>query len=230
MVAAAAAAAALTAMHAVTAAAAVAAMTPARRNSTPRASLPAGPDGAGTPPGAAPPIQRDKRQIILDATLRKHQFRQDSLIEALHTAQGLWGFLTPELLWYVAQQLRLPPSKVYGVATFYNFFTLKPAGLHSLVICQGTACYINGAPKLAIAMRDAFGIDSGETTPDNQLSIVSARCLGSCGLAPAAVLDGTVLSRLTPETIVAQTRAALEVPPATDGAGPAANAVAAGAN
>jgi bidirectional [NiFe] hydrogenase diaphorase subunit len=188
---------------------------------------------SATRPGAGPAVQRDKRQIILDATLRKHQFRQDSLIEALHTAQGLWGFLTPELLWYVAQQLRLPPSKVYGVATFYNFFTLKPAGLHSLVICQGTACYINGAPKLAIAMRDAFGIESGETTPDNQLSIVSARCLGSCGLAPAAVLDGTVLSRLTPESIVTQTRAALVLPAVTESAGApgaAATAVAAGAN
>ena len=156
--------------------------------------------------------ERDKRQLILDATLKRHQYRQDALIEALHSAQNLYGFLTPELLWYVAQQLKLPPSKVYGVATFYNFFTLKPAGEHALVLCQGTACYIRGAPRLADAIRAEFGIGSGETTKDNRLSLVTARCLGSCGLAPAAILDGQVLSRLTPESLVARVRETLAAP------------------
>jgi bidirectional [NiFe] hydrogenase diaphorase subunit len=175
----------------------------------PRAAVAAGP-GAVAPPTPRPAI--DKRQIILDATLRRHQYRQDALIEALHTAQNVYGFLTLELLWYVADQLKLPPSKVYGVATFYNFFTLKPAGAHTLVLCQGTACYIRGAPKLASAIVDAFGLRSGETTPDGELSLVTARCLGSCGLAPAAILDGQVLSRLTPQSLVAGVRSALAAP------------------
>jgi bidirectional [NiFe] hydrogenase diaphorase subunit len=154
-------------------------------------------------------MEVDRRQRILDATLRKHQYRQDALIEALHTAQSVYGYLTPELLWYVAAHLHLPPSKVYGVATFYNFFTLKPAGAHTLVVCQGTACYIRGGPQLAAAIRDAFGITAGQTTGDGQLALLTARCLGSCGLAPAAVLDGDVLSRLTPQLLVAQVRQAI---------------------
>jgi len=85
-----------------------------------------------------------ERQRILDAALRRHQYRQDALVEVLHTAQNLYGYLTSERLWYVAQQLHLPPSRVYGVATFYNFFTLKPPGAHN-VVYEGTACYIKGA-------------------------------------------------------------------------------------
>ena len=167
------------------------------------------------PPVGAPPAatERDKRRLILDATLKRHQFRQDALIEALHSAQNLYGFLTPELLWYVARRLALPPSKVYGVATFYNFFTLKPAGEHALVLCQGTACYIRGAPRLADAVRAEFGIGAGQTTRDNRLSLVTARCLGSCGLAPAAILDGRVLSRLTPDAVIARLRETLAAPP-----------------
>jgi bidirectional [NiFe] hydrogenase diaphorase subunit len=168
-------------------------------------ATPANPRAAAV---AAP--KGDKRQALLDATLRRHQFRQDTLIEALHTAQNAYGFLTPELLWYIARRLRLPPSRVYGVATFYSFFTLKPAGQHLLVICQGTACYIKGAPRCAVAIHDAYGVQSGQTTPDGQLSVVAARCLGSCGMAPAAVLDGTFLSNLTPESIVARVSSRLE--------------------
>jgi bidirectional [NiFe] hydrogenase diaphorase subunit len=160
----------------------------------------------------------DRRQRILDAALRRHQYRQDALIEALHTAQNLYGFITPELLWYVAQQLHLPPSKVYGVATFYHFFTLEPAGAHSLVLCQGTACYIRGSGRLAAVVGERYGIDPGETTADKQLSLLTARCLGSCSLAPAAVLDGTVLSRLTPEALLTQLDQALAQPvPAAHG-------------
>jgi bidirectional [NiFe] hydrogenase diaphorase subunit len=148
----------------------------------------------------APPF--DKRQRLLEATLKRHQFRQDSLIEALHTAQNAYGFLTPELLWYVARQLRLPPSRVYGVATFYNFFSLKPPGEHVLVLCQGTACYIKGAPACAAAVRAAHGVASGQTTGDGRLSVLTARCLGSCGMAPTAVLDRAFLGNLTPDALL----------------------------
>jgi bidirectional [NiFe] hydrogenase diaphorase subunit len=158
----------------------------------------------------APPAPgADRRERILSATLRRHQYRQDALIEVLHAAQNLYGFLTPDLLWHVARQLHLPPSKVYGVATFYNFFTLKPAGRHTAVVCQGTACYIRGAPKLAAALREAYGIASGQTTPDGALSALTARCVGACSLAPVAVLDGEVASRLTPEALVGRIGALL---------------------
>jgi bidirectional [NiFe] hydrogenase diaphorase subunit len=176
------------------------------------ARSPAG--GPGASAGAAPGI--DRRERLVEGALRRHQERQDALIEVLHAAQNAYGYLTPELLWRVARRLRLPPSKVYGVATFYNVFTLQPAGAHTLVVCQGTACYIRGAPGLAAAVRGAYGVASGETTADGQLSVLTARCLGACSLAPAAVLDGIVLSRLTPETLLGQVRAA--VAPAEAGA------------
>ena len=159
---------------------------------------------------ATAPATVDKRQRMVDATLRRNQLRQDALIEVLHTAQSAYGYLTPELLWYVARQLHLPPSKVYGVATFYNFFTLKPAGRHTLVICQGTACYIRGAPACAAAVRAAFGVASGQTTSDGALSVLTARCLGSCGMAPTGTLDGRLLGQMTPEGFVERVRAAVE--------------------
>jgi bidirectional [NiFe] hydrogenase diaphorase subunit len=144
----------------------------------------------------------DKGQRMVDATLRRNQFRQDALIEVLHTAQSAYGYLAPELLWYVARQLHLPPSRVYGVATFYNFFCLKPSGRHALVICQGTACYIRGAPRCAAAVKAAFGVGDGQTTEDGALSVLTARCLGSCGMAPTGTLDGALLSQMTPVELV----------------------------
>jgi bidirectional [NiFe] hydrogenase diaphorase subunit len=156
----------------------------------------------------------DKGQRLVDATLKRNQFRQDALIEVLHTAQSAYGFLAPEMLWYVARKLNLPPSKVYGVATFYNFFCLKPSGRHALVICQGTACYIRGAPKCAAAVRAAFGVADGQTTEDGALSVLTARCLGSCGMAPTGTLDGALLSQVTPEQLVARLRGTI----AQDGA------------
>lgn len=164
------------------------------------------PSARGAAP-AKPPS--DKRQRMVDGALKKNQYHQDALIEVLHTVQSIYGFLTPETLWYVAQQLKLPPSKVYGVATFYNFFTLKPPGAHTVVVCHGTACYIRDSGALTAALQRKFGILPGETTPDGQISLSIARCLGSCSLAPTAIIDGAVYGRATPEGLIAGVEAAL---------------------
>jgi bidirectional [NiFe] hydrogenase diaphorase subunit len=140
----------------------------------------------------------DKRFKLLDAFMKKQQFRGDSLIEVLHNAQELFGYLDTDVLLYVGRALRVPPSRVYGVATFYNFFTLKPAGDHTCVVCLGTACYVKGAGALLAAIEKTQGVHAGETTSDNRLSLVTARCLGACGLAPAAVFDGQVQGYVTP--------------------------------
>ena len=92
----------------------------------------------------------------------------------------------------------MPRAEVYGVATFYNFFTLKPQGEHTCVVCMGTACYIKGAPQILEAIESIAKIQPGETTPDRKVSLVSARCFGSCGLAPAVVFDGEVAAKVTP--------------------------------
>ena len=145
----------------------------------------------------------DKRFKILEAHMKKHLFKQDALIEVLHKAQELFGFLEDDLLLFVAYKLKLPASRVYGVATFYHFFTLKPQGQHTCVVCMGTACYVKGSDKVLAAVEEKARIKAGETTPDNQLSLLTARCIGACGIAPAVVYDGTVTPRQTPESALA---------------------------
>jgi bidirectional [NiFe] hydrogenase diaphorase subunit len=149
----------------------------------------------------APPSD-DKRWRIVEATMRRNGFKRDALIETLHTVQESFGFLDEDSLRYVSASLRAPLSHVYGVSTFYHFFRLKPAGEHTCVLCTGTACYIKGAPNLLATIEEKFGIRSDETTADGKISVLTARCLGSCGLAPAAVFDGEVEGRLTGARIV----------------------------
>ena len=141
----------------------------------------------------------DKRFKILEVHMKKHQFRHDALIEVLHKAQELFGFLEDDLLLFISYKLKLPPSRVYGVATFYHFFTLKPQGEHTCVVCMGTACYVKGAEKVIAAVQQRAKIRPGETTPDNKLSLLTARCIGACGIAPAVIYDGQVAPKQTAE-------------------------------
>jgi bidirectional [NiFe] hydrogenase diaphorase subunit len=134
----------------------------------------------------------DSRFKILDATMKRHRHEPDSLLEVLHTAQELFGFLDLDCLVYVARSLKVPSSRVYGVATFYNFFSLKPKGAHTCVVCMGTACYVKGTPAILAAVEQRYGIHPGDTTADGMLSLVTARCLGACGLAPAVVFDDEI--------------------------------------
>jgi bidirectional [NiFe] hydrogenase diaphorase subunit len=142
----------------------------------------------------------DKRFKILEVHMKKLQFKQDALIEILHKAQELFGYLEDDVLLFVAHHLKLPPSRVYGVATFYHFFTLKPQGQHTCVVCMGTACYVKGADKVVEAVQNELKIKAGETTADNKVSLLTARCIGACGIAPAVVYDSTVTPRQTPES------------------------------
>jgi bidirectional [NiFe] hydrogenase diaphorase subunit len=152
-------------------------------------------------PKTVSPPSDDKRWKIVDGTMRRHGHEPYALIEVLHTVQESFGYLTDEALGYVAASLRVPPSKVYGVATFYHYFTMKPPGEHTCVLCTGTACYIKGSTALLGAVREVAGIGAGESTGDGKLSLLTARCLGSCGLAPAAVFDGQICGRVTPELL-----------------------------
>jgi bidirectional [NiFe] hydrogenase diaphorase subunit len=150
------------------------------------------------------PPSDDKRWRIVNATMRRHGHQPHSLIETLHTVQESFGYLEKTALQYVAASLRVPLSRAYGVATFYHFFNLKPQGKHACVICMGTACYIKGAASLMAAVKETARVQPGETTADGKLSLLSARCLGSCGLAPAAVFDGEVAGNLTVPQVLAR--------------------------
>jgi bidirectional [NiFe] hydrogenase diaphorase subunit len=145
-------------------------------------------------------IGADKRYKILEAHIKKFQHRHDALIEVLHKAQELFGFLDDNVLHFVCDELKLPASRVYGVATFYHFFKLKPQGAHTCVVCLGTACYVKGADRVLAAIEGRAGIVAGETTPDRQLSLQTARCIGACGIGPTVIYDGIVTPYQTPET------------------------------
>ena len=111
--------------------------------------------------------QMDDRYKIVEKTMKKLGYDKSALIETLHTAQETFGYLENEVLKFIAKRLKLPFSKVYGVATFYHFFRLKPKGKHTAIVCTGTACYIKGAQKIVEALEEKFGIKSGETTKTN---------------------------------------------------------------
>src|SRR5581483_3592597 len=138
----------------------------------------------------------DKRWKIIAATMRKLGNERNALIETLHSLQQVFGYLDKPGLTYVAASLKIPLSQVYGAATFYNHFTMKPQGEHACIVCTGTACYIKGAPAILKAVAAWEGIQPGETTPDRKLSLLTARCFGACGLAPVAVIDQNVMGRV----------------------------------
>lgn len=142
----------------------------------------------------------DRLAVVALAIKRQHR-RPESLIEVLHAAQQVYGFLGRDVLGYVARELQIPPSRVYGVATFYKFFTLKPAGKHTCVVCMGTACYVKGAPTLLSTAEESTGLHAGATTPDGELSLFTARCLGACGTAPIVIYDGNVAGHQTRESV-----------------------------
>jgi bidirectional [NiFe] hydrogenase diaphorase subunit len=145
----------------------------------------------------------EKRWRIITATMRRNGYTPDALIETLHTVQSSFGFLDDAALRFVARELDVPLSKVYGVATFYHAFTLKPEGRHRCTVCMGTACYIKGSQAILQAVTKQYNVAPGETTEDGEISLLTARCLGACGLAPAVIMDEDVSGNLTPERTLA---------------------------
>ena len=120
------------------------------------------------------------------------------LINILHKAQGLIGYLPREVQEVIARQLNIPVSKVYGVVTFYSFFTMTPKGEHPISVCMGTACYVRGAEKVLDEFKRILKVNVGETTPDGKFSLTSLRCVGACGLAPVVLIVEKVYGRVTP--------------------------------
>lgn len=130
----------------------------------------------------------DTREKQLERAMARHHYAGDALIEILHTAQQLYGCLSKPLLEDIARQLRLPPSKVLGVATFYHLFRFKPANAHNAIVCLGTACYVAGGAELMETLKRRC---------DSTWNLDAGRCVGSCGLAPVVICDGEALSRVT---------------------------------
>lgn len=131
------------------------------------------------------------------------QFNNDAseLINILHAAQGTFGFIPQEVQEVIASRLDIPVSQVYGVVTFYSFFTMTPNGKYPISVCLGTACYVRGAEKVLEELERQLDIKVGETTTDGLFSIDCLRCVGACGLAPVISIAGKVYGRVAPEKI-----------------------------
>lgn len=137
-----------------------------------------------------PPPSDDKRWRIIDTTMRRYGYDSHCLIETLHSVQEAFGSLDDQAMHYISATLGVPLSQIYGVATFYHLFTLKPREAHhTCVICVGTSCHIKGGATILSAIEKTFRVKAGQTTADGTLYLQTARCLGSCGLAPVVVLN-----------------------------------------
>lgn len=160
------------------------------------------PDSPGGEPDTAGKPSRDARWKLVAATLRRQGHRPQALIEGMHAAQESFGCLDPATLRALADALGVPLAKVFGVATFYHLFTLKPPGAHTCVVCLGTACHLKGGPAILAALTAAHDVEPGKTSAGGELSLLVARCIGACSLAPAVVIDGDTIGRVTPELVL----------------------------
>ena len=123
--------------------------------------------------------------------------KKGSLIQILHLAQEVYGYLPLDLQKYIADAMGKPLSEVSGVVTFYSFFSTKPRGEHTIRVCLGTACYVRGGKKIVDHLERTLGIDIGETTEDGKFTFEVARCIGACGLAPAIMIDDVVYKQVS---------------------------------
>src|SRR5512139_699913 len=146
---------------------------------------------------------------MLEKVMNEHGHQQSALLEILHKAQEIYGYLGKELLTDISQSLNLPPSTVFGVATFYSLFKLTEPGEHIVTGCLGTACYVRGVEEIMQAVESEFEVKRGETTPDKKLSLFVTRCIGACAMAPNIVVDEEVIGKATKDVVLEKIRKAL---------------------
>lgn len=139
----------------------------------------------------------------LDAFIESVGSDPSEMIAILHTAQGIFGYLPMKVQAHIADKLGVNVSQVYGVVTFYSFFTMKPKGENVINICLGTACFVKGSDKLLEACEKHLGIKNGETTPDGKFTITTLRCVGACALAPVMQVNGRTYGNITADDVPA---------------------------
>jgi len=140
----------------------------------------------------------------LKAVIAEKKNLRNPLIEILRIAQEIFGYLPVEVQEFIANEMDLPASKIYGVVTFYNFFSMKPRGKFTLNVCTGTACYVKGAPRLIQMLSDQLGIGMGETTEDGLFTMSAVRCVGACSLAPVFVIGEDTYGRIENKDKIAE--------------------------
>ncbi len=137
----------------------------------------------------------------LDAFIDEKNHEPNELIAILHRAQSIFGYLPMVVQSHIAKQLGISVAKVYGVVTFYSFFTMEPKGEYVISICLGTACFVRGSGKILERVEEVLKIKNGETTPDGKFTITTLRCVGACGLAPVMQINNKTYGNITPEDV-----------------------------
>lgn len=146
--------------------------------------------------GACKEMSEEEKYALLEEVISDYGAKESNLIQILHIAQVIFGFLPSEVQKFIAEKMDLPISKVGGVVTFYSFFSTKPKGKYVIRVCLGTACYVRGGKKIMEKLKDVMGIDVGETSEDMKFSLEVVRCMGACGLAPAIRVNDKVYKRV----------------------------------
>ncbi len=141
------------------------------------------------------------QEAQLTAFIADHKDIKGCLMPILQKAQEIYGYLPIEVQTMIAEDLDIPLSEVYGVATFYSQFSLNPTGEYTISVCLGTACYVKGAGAIFDKFAQVLGISGGETTPDGKFSLKDCRCIGACGLAPVLTVNDEVYGRLTVDDV-----------------------------
>ena len=126
----------------------------------------------------------------------QNEYAESYLIAVLHKAQELYGYLPQDVMDQVADKMQIPTAHIWGVATFYHYFNLKPVGKNIVSVCMGTACYVKGADKVLEALKRELGVQVGETTEDKLFTLQEARCLGACGIAPVIMINDKIYGEL----------------------------------
>lgn len=137
----------------------------------------------------------------LEGFINSLETTKGELIEILHKAQDIFGYLPRDVQLFIARKLGIPGAEVHGVVSFYSYFSTKPSGKHTISVCMGTACFVRGSDKIMAAFKEKLGIESNETTEDGLFTIKDVRCIGACGLAPVVMVDDKVYGRVKVEDV-----------------------------
>jgi NADH-quinone oxidoreductase subunit E len=144
---------------------------------------------------------KDPKFVKVDKFLSQFEGEKGSLISILQQTQREFGYLPEDVIYYIARKIQIPASTIYGVATFYAQFHLKPRGKYVIRVCLGTACHVSGANKILAEFEKQLGIKPGETTEDLKFTLETVGCLGACGLAPTIMINEKTYGKMTPEKV-----------------------------
>lgn len=141
--------------------------------------------------------QEEQLKLVIAA----HKGQKGALMPVLQQAQEIYGYLPIEVQQIISDEMQIPMSKIFGVVTFYSFYSLYPKGKYKISVCLGTACYVKGSGQVYDKLQQVLGISGGECTSDGKFSLEACRCVGACGLAPVMMVNDDVHGRLTPDAV-----------------------------